>query len=90
MTGITGVSALASFNTNLVDAGEAQLVQGLRVSPNLFELIGVQPVAGRLLTPDDERPDSAKVAVISAEFWQSHFGGKPDVIGHAVRSVSRG
>ncbi len=81
----TGLSALGSFNTNLVDGGEAQLVQGLRVSPNLFDLIGVKPVAGRLLTPDDERPDAAKVAVISAEFWQSHFGGKPDVIGHAVR-----
>ncbi|HET7538051.1 MAG TPA: ABC transporter permease [Candidatus Didemnitutus sp.] len=80
-----GVSALGTFNTNLVDNGEALLIQGLKVSPNLFDLIGLKPQRGRLLTPDDERPDAPKVAVISYEFWQSHFGGSDDVIGRSVR-----
>jgi putative ABC transport system permease protein len=80
-----GLSAVSGFNTNLVDDGEAQLVLGLRLSPNVFELLGVRPSLGRLLSPDDERPESAKVAVISHEFWQGHFGGRADVIGRPVR-----
>lgn len=80
-----GLAALGSFNTNLVDGGEAQLVQGLRVSPALFALLGVKPVRGRLLTPADEAAGAAKVAVISEEFWQGHFGGRDDAIGRVVR-----
>jgi hypothetical protein len=65
-----GLAALGTFNTNLVDGGEAQLVQGLRVSPQLFDLLGVKPLRGRLLSAEDEAPGAPKVAVISQEFWQ--------------------
>ncbi|WP_415908361.1 ABC transporter permease [Oleiharenicola sp. Vm1] len=60
-------------------------MQGLRVSPNLFALLGVKPVRGRLLTPADEAAGAAKVAVISEEFWQGHFGGRDDAVGRVVR-----
>lgn len=80
-----GLAALGSFNTNLVDGGEAQLVQGIRVTPILFEMVGVKPLRGRLLTPDDETANAAKVAVISEEFWRARFGGRDDVIGRVVR-----
>jgi predicted permease len=80
-----GLAALGSFNTNLVDAGEAQLVQGLRVSPNVFELLGVKPQRGRLLTAADEAGGAQKVAVISEEFWRARFGGRDDVIGRVVQ-----
>ncbi|HEY4300001.1 MAG TPA: ABC transporter permease [Candidatus Didemnitutus sp.] len=80
-----GLSALGPFNTNLIDAGESQLVQGIKVSPNLFDVLGLRPVAGRLLKPEDEPGSAAKVVVISNEFWQQHFGAQPDVIGRPVR-----
>jgi len=80
-----GLATLGTFNTNLVDGGEAELVQGLRVSPNLFGLLGVKALRGRLLTPADEAPGSPKVAVISQEYWQAHFGGAADVVGRVVR-----
>lgn len=80
-----GLAALGSFNTNLVDGGEAQLVQGLRVSPQLFEMLGVKPRRGRLLTVEDEAAAAAKVAVISEEFWAARFGARDDVIGRVVR-----
>src|SRR5476651_1287188 len=63
-----GLAAITAFNTNLVDHGDAQLVQGLRLSANSFDLLGVRPAAGRLLTADDERPDAAKVAVLGHSF----------------------
>ncbi|MBI5423585.1 MAG: ABC transporter permease [Opitutae bacterium] len=80
-----GLVALGSFNTNLVDGGEAQLVQGLRVSPGLFDLLGVKPVRGRLLNADDEAAGAPKVAVVSHEFWQARFGGRDEAIGRVVR-----
>ena len=50
------------------------------VSPALFEMLGVQPLLGRTLLPEDERPD-AEAAVISAAAWQQFFGSDPSVLG---------
>lgn len=80
-----GLAAVGTFNTNLVEEGDAQLVLGLRVTPNLFALLGVQPVRGRLLTAADEAPDAPKVAVISHDLWQARFGGRDDIVGRTVR-----
>jgi putative ABC transport system permease protein len=84
---LTGLSAVAAYNTTLVDRGEAQLVQGLRLSGGTFDLLGVRPVAGRLLTADDDRPGAPKIAVLGYQLWQREFGGQSDVIG---RSISLG
>ncbi len=81
---LTGLSAVAALNTTLIDHDEAQLVQGLRVSAGLFEMLGVRPVAGRLLTRDDDRPDATRVAVINENVWQRVFGGRLDVLGRSV------
>ncbi len=79
-----GLEAVSSFNTNLMDHGEAQFVQGLRVSAGIFNLLGARAEAGRLLVPDDDRPGAARVVVISDGLWQKSFGGKADAIGRTV------
>ena len=79
-----GMAAVSTFNTNLLDKGEAQFVQGIRISAGAFDLLGARPAAGRLLQPDDDRPGAPRVAVISAGLWQRSFGGSVDVIGRTV------
>jgi len=79
-----GLAAVSSFNTNLMDHGEAQYVQGLRVSANIFNLLGARPEAGRLLAPDDDRPGAPRVVVISDGLWKKSFGGRPDAVGRTV------
>ncbi len=79
-----GLAAVSTFNTNLMDHGEAQFVQGLKVSTGVFDLLGARPSVGRLLVPDDDRPGAARVAVISAGLWQRSFGGRPDAVGRTV------
>lgn len=79
-----GLAAVASINTTWVDHGEAKLVQGLRVSADVFNLLGVSPASGRLLAPADDRPDAAKVVVISNALWHDVYGGSPDVIGRMI------
>ena len=52
---------------------------------NYFPEFGIAPALGRVLTPDDERPDAEPAAVIGELFWQRRLGGDPAVIGRAVR-----
>ena len=69
---------------NLVPSGEVQLVEGMFVSGDFFQVLGVPAVRGRLFTPaDDGRgggPDGP-VVVISHAFWQRQFNGAASAIG---------
>lgn len=59
---------------------------GSLVSGNYFELLGVQPAAGRLLRASDEDEGSGDhLAVLSHAFWQSAFGGDAAIVGQVVR-----
>jgi putative ABC transport system permease protein len=52
------------------------------VSGNVFGVLGLNPAAGRLLTPDDDKtPGGRPVAVLSYAYWNSRFGRDPKAIG---------
>jgi putative ABC transport system permease protein len=53
------------------------------VSTDFFAVLGVPPALGRTFLPADEYPSS--VVIISHGFWQRRFGGRPDIIGQALR-----
>jgi predicted permease len=56
------------------------------VTGNYFSLLGVRPVLGRAITPDDDRAVGAgPVAVISYGLWQRAFAGSTDVLGRTIR-----
>jgi hypothetical protein len=63
--------------------GTVQLY-GQRVSPGLFSMRGVQPLLGRGLLPDDERPDT-DVVVLSEAMWRDYFNSAPDVVGQRIQ-----
>jgi putative ABC transport system permease protein len=55
------------------------------VSGNYFQVLGVKPFAGRLLTPQDETAKNANpVAVLSYNYWRMRFAASRDIIGQAV------
>jgi predicted permease len=55
---------------------------GYAVSGNYFDLLGVQPLRGRVLhSADDVQHGGHPVAVIAYSYWQAHFGGDPNVVG---------
>ena len=51
---------------------------------NLFELLGVDASAGRLLVAEDDDPARRPTAVLSYESWQKRFGGDPQVVGKTL------
>jgi predicted permease len=60
--------------------GENEEASGRLVSGGYFEFLGVSPMLGRVFTAGDDRGDSP-YAVISYNYWQRRFGGRPDVLG---------
>jgi predicted permease len=76
----TGIAAYADNDHGIRIDGPIEQVDGATVSGNYFDVLGVAPFAGRLLTDGDEKFDPP-VAVISYGFWQRRFGGKPGAIG---------
>jgi putative ABC transport system permease protein len=83
-TVLDGLVAWGGITASLND-GETDLVGGVIVTGNYFDLLGVRAARGRALSPsDDLTPDAHPVAVISHGLWQRRFGGRPDIVGHEV------
>ncbi len=70
---------------NLVGQFEgAERVTGLRVTANLFSLLGAEVALGRGFLPEDERAGAAPVILLSRRMWTSRFGSNPQIVGQAV------
>ena len=70
---------------NISPSGEVHNVQGLWVSGEFFQTLGVEPVLGRVLTTADDGPNCASAgAVISYSFWKHTFAGENSVIGKTL------
>ena len=67
---------------NLVGAGEPRRLASTRLTPEVFPVLGVRPLIGRVFGPGDN--DDIGSAVISYGLWQSQFSGSPDVLGQKV------
>ena len=59
-------------------------VPGEAVTGDYFQALGVPAAQGRALLPDDDRPDSARVVVISSALWSDLFDDDPGVIGRSL------
>jgi predicted permease len=68
------------------EALESEVVDGMYVGGNFFDVLGVQPAIGRLISSQHDRVGSADaaVAVISWSYWQSRFNLDPAVLGRSV------
>jgi predicted permease len=72
-------------NVNVIVNGQAEIASAFLASGNYYRALGVPARLGRTITPDDDRPDAAPVAVISHKYWRTRFGGRPDVLGSSAR-----
>ena len=77
--------AIYSYHGFTVTGGDKpeQLSAGA-VSSGFFATLGVQPILGRVLSPEEDQPGRSHVVVLSYRLWQDHFGGNPGVVGHDI------
>ena len=71
-------------NMNVAINGQAEVASGELVSGNYFQGLAVQPAAGRLIIPDDDRTGAAAVAVVSRAFSEKHFGRAGTAAGQSI------
>jgi predicted permease len=85
-TVLAGLAAYRILPASLGLPGASQRLWGYMVTGNYFNMLGVKPVRGRLLLPEDDRvPGGHPVAVISYGCWQKRFGADPSVVGRQVK-----
>ena len=69
---------------NLTGMGEAERVQAMNVSADMFPLTGANPVMGRAFTPSDDKAGATPVVILTHAFWEDHFHKDPAVLGRSI------
>jgi predicted permease len=83
--GFSGVFAFGREELNLAPSGQVRYAQGMWVSGELFDVLGIHPILGRVFhAADDHAGCGAPGAVLSYRFWQREFGGNANVVGKTV------
>jgi putative ABC transport system permease protein len=76
-----------TFNFLIRNDG-SQSMQGMEVTKNYFQVMGIRPAVGRGFADSDFGQGPVKAVLLGYEFWQKAFGGDPQIIGKTVR-ISR-
>ncbi len=67
-----------------VNGSRAQQATSLRVSEGYFRTLGASPALGRVFTADEDRPNGARVAVLSDALWARLFNRDRSVVGRTI------
>src|SRR6516165_1189180 len=74
----------------MLGLGEPREIQGGVASGSFFDVMGLHPVLGRLIGPQDDGPNAAGVVVLTYRFWETELKKDPSVIGKVIRLGSIG
>jgi predicted permease len=83
----SGIFGWCDYGADLLENDITHTYPGTIVSGNIFDVLGVRPAAGRLLTAADDQPGGGPdgwAVVISHQFWVEHYAADPSVIGRHV------
>jgi len=86
---LQGFAAWRPLRGTLTGVGEPLRVSSQSVSAEFFPTLGVQPLLGRTLTAEDDRPKAPGVVVLSHRLWESRFRGDPNAIGRIIQVNDR-
>ena len=87
---ITEFGDFSVINFTMVGLGEPREVRAGVVGGTYFDVMGLKPVLGRLIGPQDDGPKAAGVVVLTYRFWAGTLHRDPDVLGKVVRLGSPG
>ncbi|HEY2981481.1 MAG TPA: ADOP family duplicated permease [Anaerolineales bacterium] len=88
---VKSLSAFGDFSVigfTMVGLGEPRTIQGGVVSGSYFDVMGLHPVLGRLIGPEDDGPNANGVAVLTYHFWATSLNKDPQVLGKVIRMGS--
>ena len=86
---LSGFAEFSAMPFTMLGAGTPVQVQAGIVSANYFTVMGLSPVLGRALGPEDDGAAADPVMVLGYEYWQNAFGADPGAIGRVFRMNGR-
>jgi putative ABC transport system permease protein len=72
------------WSTNLTGIDPPERIQGILVSGNFLDVVGVKPLLGRGFLNDEDQPGKDPVALISYGLWQRRFGADPNIVNKTI------
>src|SRR5215210_2402047 len=84
-----GLVEYHQMNFDLINRGEPDRVDTGVVSHNFFDLLGIKPVVGRSFVQSDDAKGAEAVLVLSYTYWQTKFGGDPNIVGQVFEMNDR-
>ena len=78
------VGAYYTLSMNLVGRGEPEQINAGRANGEFFHALGISPAVGRSFSAAEDQPGGADVALLSDNFWHTHFNGDAAVLGRSV------
>ncbi len=81
---LQSVAAFSTWGTNLTSESFPKRIQGIKVTGNFVDTLGVRPFLGRLIETRDDSPDSPPVVVLTHGLWQREFGGDLGLVGRSI------
>ncbi|HEX5436315.1 MAG TPA: ABC transporter permease [Gemmatimonadaceae bacterium] len=81
---VAGVYHLGARAQPFVDRGTTVVLAVADATANYFDVLGMRPVLGRFLRPEDAEPGATRVLVLSYASWRRDFGGDPSVVGRSL------
>jgi predicted permease len=82
--GFDGMAIYTYRSFDLTGGDKPEQVDASAVSSDFLATLGVQPMLGRLLSPDEDQPGRNHVVVLSLQLWQERFGANPEIVGRNV------
>jgi putative ABC transport system permease protein len=68
---------------------DAKALEGIAITPEVFDVLGVPPLLGRGFTKEDAKNEADRVVVLTYPLWKSAFGGDPKIVGQQITISSR-
>jgi putative ABC transport system permease protein len=78
------MAAFTDSAFNLTGADQPERLDGASVTASFFDVMGVQPLLGRVFSEAQETPGNDRVVVLAYGFWQRRFGGASNVLGQTI------
>ncbi len=69
----------------LTSGNPPERLVGATISPNMLELLGIEPVLGRGFTAEEAQPGHDREVILGYSLWQRQFGGRRDVLGKTIQ-----
>lgn len=78
------LSAAQAWGATLGGGERPERVNGLQVSADMFDLLGVPPLAGRTFVQGEDEPGRDRVVILTHGLWQRRFGADSSIVGGSI------